>query len=163
MAEARQSMKIKGSFWVALFFLLLGLFGIIQSLTFRYWESMVMPLAISGLIFIMASVEAGKELHHQSKREELSLEKTSEESKSKVEIKRFGLVFGWTAGLCLAIYLLGFYIAVPIFAFAYLKWRGRSWLTAIIFAIAILVFIYIVFNIGLKSPLYKGLIFGGAH
>ena len=61
-------MKIKGSLFVAVFFLLLGLFGIIQSLTFRYWESMVLPLAISSLIFILAAVEVGKELRRQDNR-----------------------------------------------------------------------------------------------
>jgi ABC-type antimicrobial peptide transport system permease subunit len=73
-----------------------------------------------------------------------------------------GTVFGWSAGFCLALYLLGFYISIPIFACAYLKLRRRSWLVAVIFAVALLAFSYAVFAIGLKVPLYKGLIFG-AH
>ena len=55
-------MKLKGGFWVALFFLALGLFGIIQSLTFGYWESMVLPLGISIIISILAAVEVAREL-----------------------------------------------------------------------------------------------------
>jgi hypothetical protein len=155
-------MKIKGSFWVAIFFLLLGIFGIVQSLTFRYWESMVLPLAISSLLFILAAVEVGKELLHQNNREAAVEKKTGKEGLNKIEIRRLGWVFSWAAGFSLAIYLLGFYIAIPVFAFAYLKWRRRSWLAAIIFALAILAFTYGVFEIGLKAPLYKGLIFG-AH
>jgi len=154
-------MRIKGSLCVAIFFLLLGIFGIVQSLTFRYWESTVLPLATSSLIFILAAVEVGKELRRQDKREAAIEKKSGKESKNKVEIRRLGLVFGWAAGFSLAIYLLGFHIAIPLFAFAYLKWRGRSWITATIFAIAMLAFIYGAFELGLKAPLFKGLIFGG--
>lgn len=154
-------MRIKGSLCVAIFFLLLGIFGIVQSLTFRYWESTVLPLATSSLIFILAAVEVGKELRRQDKREAAIEKKSDKESKNKVEIRRLGLVFGWVAGFSLAIYLLGFHIAIPLFAFAYLKWRGRSWLAATVFAIAMLAFTYAVFDIGLKAPLFDGLIFGG--
>jgi hypothetical protein len=153
-------MKLKGSFWVALFFLALGLFGIIQSLTFRYWESMTLPLAVSIIIFILAAVELVRELLRR--REAAAARETAEDSKTKAENRRLGLIFGWSAGFCLAVYLLGFYISIPIFAFAYLKWRRRSWLVAVIFAVVLLAFSYAVFAIGLKAPLYKGLAFG-AH
>lgn len=154
-------MKLKGSFWVALFFLALGLFGITQSLTFGYWESMVLPLAISSLILILAAVEVGKELMRWREGKAVTAKETAKDSKPKAENRRLGLIFGWAAGFCLATYLLGFHIAIPFFAFAYLKWRGRSWLTAAVFAVALLAFTYAVFDISLKSPLYKGLIFGG--
>ncbi len=154
-------MKIKGSLYVAIFFLLLGLYGIIQSLTFRYWESIVLPLAMSSLIFVMAAVEVVKELRRQDKRETAIEGKPQTETKTRVEMSRLSLVFGWAAGFSLAIYLLGFLIAVPLFAFSYLKWRGRSWLTATIFAVVMLGFIYGAFELGLKAPLFKGLIFGG--
>ncbi|NQT31627.1 MAG: tripartite tricarboxylate transporter TctB family protein [Deltaproteobacteria bacterium] len=153
-------MKLKGSFWVALFFLALGLFGIIQSLTFRYWESMVLPLGISIIIFILAAVQVVRELRRRG--EAAAAKATAEDSGAKAETRRLGLIFGWAAGFCLAIYLFGFYIAIPTFAFAYLKWRRRGWLVAVIFAVGLLVFSYAVFAIGLKVPLYKGLIFG-AH
>ncbi len=154
-------MKIKGSLYVAIFFLLLGLYGIIQSLTFRYWESIVLPLAMSSLIFVMAAVEVARELRRQDKGERAIEEKPRTEAKDRVEIRRFSLVFGWAAAFMLGIYLLGFHIAVPLFAFSYLKWRGRSWITATVFAGIMLAFIYGAFELGLKAPLFKGLIFGG--
>jgi len=154
--------KLKGSFWVALFFLALGLFGIIQSLTFGYWESMVLPLGISIIISILAAVEVARELKRRGDEgEAAAAEKKQEDGiKEKFNARRLGVVFGWAAGFCLAIYLLGFYISIPLFAFAYLKWRKRSWLVAVVFAIALLAFSYLVFSVGLKVPLYKGLIFG---
>ena len=155
-------MKLKGSFWVAVFFLALGIFGIIQSLTFRYWESMILPLAISIIIFILAAVEVARELRRRGEGEAATEKKPGSGIKDKFDARRLGVVFGWAASFCLAIYLVGFYISIPVFAFAYLKWRRRSWLVAVIFAVALLAFSYAVFAIGLKVPLYKGLIFG-AH
>lgn len=155
-------MKLKGSFWFAVFLLALGLFGVIQSLTFVYWESIVLPLAISITIFVLAVVQVARELWWVNKGKEAAAKATATGSDTKADNRRLGLIFGWAAGFSLAIYLLGFYIATPIFAFAYLKWRGRSWLAAAIFAVGTLVFIYSAFELGLKAPLYKGLIFG-AH
>lgn len=156
-------MKLKGSFWVALLFLVLGLLGIIQSLTFGYWESMVLPLAISIIIFILAAVEVARELKRRGDKGTASAAETAaKDSERKTENRRLGLILGWAAGFCLAVYLLGFYISTPLFAFAYLKWRRRSWLVAVVFAISLLAFSYLVFAVGLEVPLYKGLIFG-AH
>jgi ABC-type enterobactin transport system permease subunit len=154
--------NFKGSFWVAVFFLALGVFGVTQSLTFSYWESITLPLAISIILVILAAVQMVRELRWVNKGEASAAKVTAKDSDTKAESRRLGLIFGWTAGLCLAIYLLGFYISIPAFAFAYLKWRRRSWLVALIFAAALLVFSYAVFNIGLKTPLYQGLVFG-AH
>jgi hypothetical protein len=153
-------MRLKSSFWFAVFFLALGLFGIIQSLTFGYWESMALPLFVSSAIFVLAAVEVAREWRVD--KGEKAAARTAKDSDTRAENRRLGLTFGWAAGFCLAIYLLGFYIAIPVFAFAYLKWRKRSWLAAVIFAVALLAFSYAVFAIGLKASLYKGLIFG-AH
>jgi hypothetical protein len=155
-------MKKEGSLGIAILFSLLGLFGIVQSLTFGYWESIVLPLVISSLVFILAAVEVGKEIRHQDDTKTAIGQKSGTRIKNGFEIRRLGLVFGWVAGFSLAIYLLGFHIAIPLFSFAYLKWRRRSWLAAAVFAIAALAFSYAVFVTGLKIPLYKGLIFG-AH
>ncbi len=146
----------RGSFWFAVFFLALGLFGIIESLTFIYWESMALPLVVSIIIFILAGVEIAREWQ----RGKAEAARAAKESDTKAANRRLWPIFGWAAGFCLAIYLLGFYISIPVFAFAYLKWRKRSWLAAAAFAIALLAFSYVVFAIGLKVPLYKGLAFG---
>ena len=155
-------MKNIGSLGIAVFFSLLGLFGVLSSLTFGYWESIALPLVVSSFVFILAAIEVGKELRHKDDIKTAAGEKSSYSVNSEVEIRRLGLVLSWVAGFSLVIYLLGFHIAIPLFSFAYLKWRRRSWLTAAVFAVAALALIYAVFDIGLEVPLYKGLIFG-AH
>ena len=92
-------MKIKGSLYVAIFFLLLGLYGIIQSLTFRYWESIVLPLAMSSLIVVMGAVEVCRELRCQDGRET----EDNLEAKTRVEMGRLGLTLGWVVGFALCI------------------------------------------------------------
>jgi hypothetical protein len=61
--------------------------------------------------------------------------------------------------LTTARYLLGFYIAVPLFCLAFLKVNGRSWLVAIIFTVLMLAFLYGLFELGLKAPLWRGFLF----
>jgi peptidoglycan/LPS O-acetylase OafA/YrhL len=154
-------MRVRGSLGIAVFFLLVGIFGVVQSLTFRYWESTVLPLATSGIILILAVVEVGKELRRRNKEEAAAETEGGKEGKHSIDIRKLGLVFGFVAAFSLAVYLLGFYIAIPLFSLAYLKWRGRSWLVAVVFAIAMLAFVYGVFVLGLKAPLFEGLVFGG--
>lgn len=154
-------MRLNGGFWLAVFFVALGMFGIIHSLTFGHWESMVLPLAMSSLIVVMGAVEAGRELHRQKKQQAGVGIQPQIEKDTRGEMRRLGLVFTWTAGFALGIYLLGFYIAVPIFVFSYSKWRGRSWLAAGIIAIGIIAFIYGVFGLVLNATLFRGLLFGG--
>ena len=155
-------MRVKGGFWVAVFFLALGVFGIVQSLTFGYGESLVLPLGISAIITVLAAVEIVRELRRRGDKGEAAPEKEAGGGAGeKADPRRLGVVLGWAAGFCLAVFLLGFYIAIPAFALAYLKWRRRSWLTAAIFAAAITAFSYAVFDIGLNAGLYRGLVFGG--
>lgn len=152
-------MRKKGGLYFAIFFLLLGLFGIIQSLTFQYWESVFLPLALSSIIFVMAAVEISSHLRSKQKAQITTEEKTQAETKARVEMHRSGEALGWIVGFSLTAYLVGFIIAVPLFAFSYLKRRGRGWLIATVFAIVILAVVYGVFEVGFKVPLYRGLLF----
>ena len=154
-------MRIKGSLIAAIFFLLLGLYGLIQSLTFGYWESVALPAAVSGVIVLMATIELGKELYSLRKSGTLSADlKLLVIAANTTELRRFGLITAWVAAFMLGIYLFGFRIAIPLYAFSYLKWRGRRWATAILFALVMLAFTYGVFELGLKAPLFQGIVFG---
>ncbi|MFC1903057.1 tripartite tricarboxylate transporter TctB family protein [Chloroflexota bacterium] len=84
-----------------------------------------------------------------------------ERKENGIELRRLFLIFGWVIAFMLGIYLLGFIIAIPLFTFSYLKWRRRSWISAIVFSGAMLASIYGIFSLGLKVPLFEGVIFGG--
>jgi hypothetical protein len=153
-------MRLKGSLLAAVFFLLLGLYGLIEALRFGPWESVALPAAVSGVIVVAAAVEVGRELRGWKPRESLSaLEPLAQMSRE--EARRLVFVIGWTAAFMLGTYLFGFRIAIPVFAFSYLKWRGRHWAVAVLFAAAMLAFAYGAFDIGLKAPLFQGIVLGG--
>ena len=65
----------------------------------------------------------------------------------------------WLVGLIVAIYLFGFYPSILVFTFAYMKRRKRSWLTAIIYSVALTVFLYVALRIGMSSVLHGGILF----
>jgi hypothetical protein len=142
------------------FFLILGLYGLIQSLVFGPWEAVALPAAVSGVIVLMASVEVVKEVRT---REPAAAEPKDplERAKTRETRLRLVLIIAWTAALMLGIYLFGFRIAIPIFAFSYLKWRGWGWIASGLFAGAMIGFTYGAFDIGLKAPLFEGIVFGG--
>lgn len=153
-------MRLKSAFYSALFFALLGLCGIILSLTFRYPEAIALPLFLSSIIFIFATIEVSKELRGRDRRETAKEEKPPAEAESRLEMRRFGVTLAWGAGFSVGVYLLGFYLAIPLFGFSYMKWRGRSWLRAAVYAVGMLAFIYGAFELFLEGQLFKGLIFG---
>jgi len=62
-------------------------------------------------------------------------------------------------GFFVAIYLLGFIIAIPLFILAYMKAHGTRWLAAITFAILTPTIIYGIFELALGVVLYRGLLF----
>ena len=141
--------------------MLVGIYGIIASLSFHYWESMTLPLTTSSLVFILAGTQLGLDLRKRPQKEDSGKKAATaaDDNSRKKETKRGVIILCWTAGFALATYLIGFYIAIPVFSLAYLKTHGRRWLTSILFAAIILGFIYLVFNVVLKTTLYRGLIF----
>jgi len=64
-------------------------------------------------------------------------------------------------GFLLAVLLVGFIIATPLFSLSYLKLNGRRWPLSIGVAAALTILLYAIFVVGLKINLYPGLIFGG--
>lgn len=154
-------MKFKGSMFPAVIFLILGLFGIIQSLSFQYWESIVLPLFISCCIVLLSGIQMIREFRFHRQNASTGEKHLRIRTTGNISLKLLGLIVGWTAGFALAIYILGFYIAIPVFTISYLKWHRRSWIVSIIFACSTLALSYLIFEQLLKVPLFPGLIFGG--
>jgi 4-hydroxybenzoate polyprenyltransferase len=153
-------LKVKGNVVVAVFFLLLGIYGAVQSLAFNHWESIILPAGTSFAILSMAAIEVFRELRLRNKRGKQTEAFLETEDENRIRLSQIGLIVGWAAGFTVGVYLLGFRITIPVFALSYLKWRGRSWVTAILFAFIALALLWGGFEIGLKAPLYEGLVFG---
>ena len=154
-------MRLKGDLAVAAFFLLLGLYGLIQSLMFGPQEAVLLPAAVSGIIVVLAGIELVRLLRGERVLSTAAKPELHRQVISREERRRLALIIGWTLALVVGVYLLGFRIVIPLFAFSYLKWRGWGWVTAVVFAAAMAGFAYGVFEIGLNAQLFKGIIFGG--
>lgn len=70
-------------------------------------------------------------------------------------------VVGWLAALLVLVFFLGFYLSIPLFAFAYVRWSGRmGWSSSIALAAALWATIYVGFTVILERPLFEGVLFG---
>jgi hypothetical protein len=84
-------------------------------------------------------------------------EKQAADSKHKNEMN----VIGWLIGLILAIWLVGFLISIPAFVLLFLKFRsGEKWVSTLCVTFGTWLFIYGVFVVALKLPLYSGILLG---
>jgi hypothetical protein len=81
----------------------------------------------------------------------------SQDVPEREALKRSAAGAGWILGFFAAIVLLGFPIAVPLFVFLYLKLQGReSWLFSAVFAGAVWLFFYGLFDQLLHLPFPSG-------
>jgi hypothetical protein len=140
------------SYFLILILLTMGLM-IGVSLTFRYFESALLPVIVGSLVFVLAALELWREVSAKD-------QSPKGERESEGMGTGFGSMLPWLFGFGAAIYLAGFLIALPLFLFLYSKWRKRSWRTAILFTAITTLLIYLVFEMGFRTKLWKGLIFG---
>ncbi len=153
-------MKIRGSSWVLIVIMVVMLVVIISSLRMEYFESKLLPIIIGSVVFVLAAIALWRELLAGGKsRATVTGGETTREEETGVGWLRYLLAGAWVVGFFLAIYLLGFIIAIPLFILSYMKSHGTGWLTTIIFTILTPVLIYGIFELALKVDLYPGLLF----
>lgn len=67
---------------------------------------------------------------------------------------------GWLVGLVLSIAFFGFFVGLPVFVFALLKFHGReNWKFSILYTVVFWVLVYVLFVVLMKSQLYPGVVF----
>ena len=151
-------MKIRPSTYFTIATLIFTLTLLLWSLTFTYLAAKLLPMIIAGIVSVLAGVQLSKELRRPKETaEQEATEKT--ETEPAYALTRYWRTAAWLGGLCLALYLLGFIIAIVIFTFSYLKSRGRGWAISVIITTLLTIFIYVVFSIFLEVDLYPGLLF----
>ena len=151
-------MRLKSSTYFPICIMAVMVLVVGKALTFRYFQSALLPVIVGSLVFILAAVQVSKEIWGK--------EVTEAEGKPKFEGEEIvytkgiglGTFAAWFSGFCLAVYLLGHLIAVPLFSLSYVKWRGKTWLIGVTTAVCITVFIYILFPLAFKTELYTGVI-----
>jgi hypothetical protein len=159
-------MKIKSSSVFLIFILLLMVFTAREAIRFGHSEAMLAPLLLSLAILVLGAIELTRELRSKDKRsrmvEDEDLPPTVvARAKGGSDMGRFAVALGWIGGFAFGIYLFGFFLSTLLFAFLYLKVRRRGWLSSTVFAAGFTVLLYAIFQMGLRSQLYRGVLFGG--
>lgn len=66
---------------------------------------------------------------------------------------------GWALGFFVALYLVGIFIAAPVFTVAYLRYSARaSWVLSVVYAIVVGVMLYLAFVVFLQLPVPEGVL-----
>jgi len=81
------------------------------------------------------------------------------EEAAALAVKRTATISAWIVGYFLAIWLLGFSLAIPLTTLLYLKMAGRErWLTTIVATVLAWAVFYALFDYALHIPFPKGLV-----
>ncbi len=128
----------------------------ITSLSFKRLEAQLLPLLTSVITILLA---VGGMLVERLDRRKQLVDERENNTWTPEQSRRLAAIMGWVLVFFFAIFLLGFLAAIPLSTLLYLKMRGRPWRTAVTFAAMLTIGVYLVFELGLKSDLYQGLLF----
>lgn len=155
-------MRLRPSTYFAIAIMAVMLVVIGKALTFRYYQTALLPVLGGSLVLILAGIQAVKEIlgNRVTKVQEKAPDPPPREEEIQyVKKVDLGIFAAWFLGFCLAVYLLGHLLAVLLFMLSYVKWRGKSWGVAIVAAVCITACIYILFPLAFKVELYPGFLY----
>ena len=150
-------MKIRSDAYsyIAVMAIMLVFIGL--SLGMEYFSAKVIPLIIAGISFSLAAIGLAREIW--GKAGPGIINETGGGAEATESWSQYLAIGTWGAGFFLAIYLLGFFIAIALFILSSMKFRGTRWWVAVIFTIITPAFIYGLFELTLQIELYRGLLF----
>ena len=153
--------KIGSLFWIWIAIILLMVMVIGSSLALRHVQSKILPLVISGIVLILAAVALGTETCRGRLSEVTpAAEKGGEEEDFGGSWSRYWVGMGWLAGFLVAIYLVGFLIAMPLFILLSMRRLGAKWLSATLFAGLTTALMHGIFDVLLRVTLHRGFLPG---
>lgn len=151
MADPR---KINATFVIVnLLYLAVVVLVVLQALSFEGQGGLVsIVLGIPTLALILVTL--GRTFLSSTK-------KTDEELDDAAPWVKAGPIIGWVVGFCVLVLLLGFQISIPLYVFAFLRFRGQvSWPRCIVLAVSAWLVIYVTLDALLHRTLFEGLFFG---
>jgi TctA family transporter len=140
-------------------------FLIVASLSWALWESRnfgfragLFPWAIGFPVLALATVELGLDLLGRGRKSGMrSFAEVGPDVPISLVYRRTVTISSWTIGFFVAIWLLGFSLAVPLTLILYLKIAGREkWPITLILALIGWVFFYGLFEYTLHVPFPDG-------
>jgi hypothetical protein len=135
-------------------------FGFI-SLTYPELKTKLVPGTVSGIVFVLAGIQLGKELSKKEKErsdKQTKADADDDFSEAPTEWRENMVGFAWLAGFLVGIYLVGFVIGILFFVFLFMKLNRFGWMRSIITAVLATATIYVVFIVVLRANLFTGII-----
>ncbi|OGP63254.1 MAG: hypothetical protein A2169_08420 [Deltaproteobacteria bacterium RBG_13_47_9] len=149
--------KLSGSSYSLIVVIVMMLIIMSLSLGLQYFATKLLPLLIGSMVLILAVIALARDMKagHSLKVTTAATE-TDAAGKTSVEASQYLRIAAWILGFSVAIYVVGFLIAIALFVGAYIKRHASNWPATIITAVIFTGIIHIVFNFALKADLYKG-------
>jgi putative tricarboxylic transport membrane protein len=111
------------------------------------------PWSIGFPVLALALVQFGMELTGKTRVSETGAAELAADLPKDVLYRRTGRIIAWIFAFYLAIWLLGFGLAIPVTMFLYLKVEGREkWPITIVLTLVAWLFFYGLFDYGLHIP-----------
>lgn len=126
----------------------------LYSLSYPF-EARLFPWVIGIPATILMLIQLLKEVSHQR-------HATQEEGLSEQEggdSRAYTIAIAWMAGFLAMMYVLGFFIGIPLFLILYLKTNGLGWFRSLGLAGGLIIFIYGIFSLVMNMRLYPGILF----
>lgn len=121
------------------------------------WKAALFPIVIGIPVFCLAATEVLWALFGSTGRGETMDFQLSTHLPEKATLRRTALAVGWMLGFFVAIVLVGFPIAVPLFVFVYVKIQGREgWGLSLVLTLAVWGLFYGLFDRLLHLPFPDG-------
>ncbi len=121
------------------------------------WKAALFPLVLGIPVFCLATAEVLWLLLGSTSQNPLMDVQPSADLPEQVTRSRMLVAIGWMLGLFVAIVLLGFPIAVPLFVFLYVKLQGREgWGLSLVFTLVVWGIFYGLFDRLLHLPFPAG-------
>ena len=150
----------KGRFLFSLVLIGVGIYAAHSAMGWKF-KAALFPLAVSIPLVILVAIQLVLEIFGKGKTNEspaMDLEFGADVPQDVARRRAVG-AFIWVAGFILAVYLVGFPLAVPIFMFCYLSFQGRVRLQLSVTLTAVAwLFFYGLFQRTLHLPFEDGLI-----
>ena len=149
---------MKANVVIPVFLVVLMAAALSVALGYPYLQAKLSILFAAGLVFILAWVQLVRELRKKEgpPRDEKTVEKGPGRQAKAAD---YMVETAWMFAFALAIYFAGFLIAIPVFACSYMKTHGTKWSVAVVTAVLLNVFCYIIFIWVLDMRLYAGKMF----
>jgi hypothetical protein len=138
-------------------FALLMLAIFFASFQMEYLDAKLIPMIVSAVGFFLAAIEIGREILRKEAPSAITETEQAQEKPKRLHL-RYLYEGSWLAGFGLAIYLVGFLAAIPLFTISYLKLHGRRWLPSVTVAAVMTLVLYGLLTYLFGIDLYPGLI-----